>query len=232
MRRVPRQNKFIFMAGTALILIGIMLAGWPLMLKIQANMEQRRLDREFNQHNPDIPSAESLYRGEEENEGDEEEWVREYLEEYVYDHFPPTRIIIPEIELEVNVVEVNDLDIYAVQSNYPPGYFADDSFYRSVYPGMEGNVIIAGHRLGPAGEFEHLNRLQEGDLIFLQTPDVNYEYEVEWVKIIEPTELSDVQPTNYHALTLQTCQREGNNYSRYRLIVRAELAAIWRWVEP
>lgn len=235
MRRFPRislNNKFITAAGIALILIGATLAGWPLLLKIQADAEQRRLDRVFESYNPNVPSEQSFYEG---HTGDKEEKEKEqervYLDEYAYDHFPPTRIIIPSLDVRVNVVVATDLNIFEDRLNYPPGYYADKNFPRSAYPGQVGNVVIAGHRDGPAGYFLRLNRLKPGDLILLETPEATFEYEVLWTKIVEPADWSVVEPTSYNVLTLTTCQRVGTDYSAKRLVVRAEQVAVWRYVD-
>ena len=225
------RRRVIVALGTLLIFAGVAMIGWPVYLKIQADAEQRSLDEEFYSHNPNLPSELEFHRGlEREKDGEEPDsgpqWERVFIDSYTYNEFPPTKIVIPKLDVEANVIAVSNLDVYARRLNFPPGYYPD-----SAYPGQKGNIMIAGHRDGPAGYFLRVNRLVAGDIILLQTPDVTFEYEVEWTKIVEPTDWSALQPTDYHALTLQTCQRVGTDYAAKRLMVRARMTRIWYWQE-
>ena len=224
------RKRIIVAVGTLLIFAGLTMIGWPVYLKIQADAEQRQLDDVFYSHNPNLPSELEFHRGVE-REPEEEpdtgpQWERVFIDSYTYDQFPPTKIVIPKLDVEANVITVTNLDVYSRRLNFPPGYYPE-----SAYPGQKGNIMIAGHRDGPAGYFLRVNRLVAGDIILLQTPDVTFEFEVEWIKVVEPTDWSALQPTNYHALTLQTCQREGTDTSALRLIVRARMSRIWYWQE-
>ncbi|HEY6580386.1 MAG TPA: sortase [Rubrobacter sp.] len=89
------------------------------------------------------------------------------------------------------------------------------------------NVYIAGHRVGYPGTksnlvFWDLNRLQEGDEIFLTDSDgTRYTYRVFEKRIISPDDVSILRPIKgKNIVSLQTCTLP--DYS-HRLIVRGEL---------
>jgi sortase A len=69
-------------------------------------------------------------------------------------------------------------------------------------PGTDGNVGLAGHR---DGFFRALKDIQEGDTIELQTLDGRDTYRVERTSIVEPEDVSVLDPTPGRALTLVTC---------------------------
>src|SRR5580765_2154090 len=56
---------------------------------------------------------------------------------------------------------------------------------RTALPGLEGNVVLAGHR---DTFFRPLKDILEGDRITLQTPERAFEYVVEWTSIVKPTD--------------------------------------------
>jgi len=206
------KRTFALVIAVALIITGVALAGYPLYLTVQSRLEQRRLEKEFQAYVPyfepdlDIPGH------------DQPIWPdfgKVKLPQW--EEHPPTKVEIPAIDMEVNLVNILDMGIFARKLNQPPSYYP-----HSAFPGEIGNVSIAGHRNGPAGYFKNLDKLDPGDLIILHAPGVKYYYEVERVFIVEPTEVHVVAPTDYAALTLTTCQKVGNNTSAKRLIVRAK----------
>jgi len=89
-------------------------------------------------------------------------------------------------------------------------------------PGAEGNTGIAGHR---DGFFRGLKDIIRGDVIELDTLQGSDSYRVERVWVVDPDDVSVLDPTSTRALTLVTC------YPFYfvgsapkRFIVRAVLA--------
>lgn len=65
-----------------------------------------------------------------------------------------------------------------------------------------GNVGIAGHR---DSFFRGLKDVQTGDVVELQTLSGTWRYRVEWTKIVSPTDIDVLDPTDEPALTLVTC---------------------------
>jgi sortase A len=72
----------------------------------------------------------------------------------------------------------------------------------TAYPGESGNVGMAGHR---DTYFRALKDIRMGDEIQIQTATGLSRYEVDWVKIVAPTENKLLAPSAESALTLVTC---------------------------
>lgn len=69
-------------------------------------------------------------------------------------------------------------------------------------PGAAGNVAIAAHR---DTYFRNVRNIRNGDRIRMVTPKGTYEYIVDSLKIVEPTEVKVLDPTPHPAITLVTC---------------------------
>ncbi|GEM_PF-1340060 len=203
------KRRIIHAAATILIIAGVAMIGYPIFLRIQARLEQSRLEKAFNDRT-EIPHIDA---SDDEDNQQTPEWVEPSLPQW--DEFPPTQLEIAAIDLSVQIVAVSDMGIFARKLNHPPSYYP-----QSVFPGEAGNLLIAGHRGGPAGFFRRLNELKPGDEIILRAPGVDYCYEVEEVFIVEPTQVEVIAPLDYAAITLTTCQRVGKVTSAKRLIVR------------
>jgi sortase A len=120
---------------------------------------------------------------------------------------------IPKIGLEVAVLPGTG----AVALNRGVGHIAD-----TAVPGGDGNSGIAGHR---DGFFRALKDIDSGDLIQLETLAGRHSYRVERTWIVDPQDISVLEPTAVPSLTLVTC------YPFYsigpaseRFIVRATVA--------
>jgi sortase A len=127
---------------------------------------------------------------------------------------PPLAILrIPRIGVEVPVLEgTDDLTL-----NRGAGHIED-----TAKPGTDGNAGIAGHR---DGFFRGLKDIVPGDVIELETLGVTEVYRIERTWIVDPEDVSVLDPTPTRSLTLVTC------YPFYfvgsaprRFIVRAVLA--------
>jgi sortase A len=100
---------------------------------------------------------------------------------------------IPSLELEVPVYDGTTdavLDLAA-------GRIEDTAL-----PGTPGNVGIAAHR---DGYFRILKDIKVGDALVLDTPVALEQYRVEWIKITTPEDISVIDPTPGHAVTLVGC---------------------------
>lgn len=188
--------------GIIIVLIGIGIVAYPIQLKIHSNIEQKKFKKEFDQKKEDLRAEENL-----------EETIE-------YNSWPDTLMTIPDINVEAMVVEMeaSSIDVFASDPNHPPAHYRTTDF-----PGSKGNVGIAAHRTGPADYFRHLDRLNKGDLITLETSKGVHEYIIEKVFIIDPTDNSVIGSTNYGALTLTSCEREDGISNKKRIIVRAKL---------
>lgn len=98
----------------------------------------------------------------------------------------------------------------------------------SAYPGEIGNFIITGHSAGDIYSsnpykyiFSGLERLEEGDLIYVNYESVRYTYQIIRKTVVEPTDVAALTiETNQPLITLVTCTPLGT--SRYRLLVTGE----------
>ena len=62
--------------------------------------------------------------------------------------------------------------------------------------------MLAGHR---DTFFRPLKDIREGDVITLKTRDRDFDYVVESLSIVKPTDVQVIEPTGGHTLTLVTC---------------------------
>ena len=86
-------------------------------------------------------------------------------------------------------------------------------------PGTDGNLAIAGHR---DGFFRGLKDIAPGDLIELDTMQGKDTYRVERTWVVNPEDVSVLDPTSTRVLTLVTCYPfYFVGEAPYRFIVRA-----------
>ena len=98
----------------------------------------------------------------------------------------------------------------------------------SAFPGEIGNLVITGHSAGDIYSsnpykyiFSGLERLEDGDLIYVNYNSMRYTYQVFKKEVVEPSNVSSIiVDTDRPILTLITCTPLGT--SRYRLLVFAK----------
>jgi sortase A len=73
---------------------------------------------------------------------------------------------------------------------------------KSALPGKWGNVALAGHR---DTFFRPLRNIRVGDEIKFKTPERTFEYLVESMAIVAPTDMEVLEPSTGHDLTFITC---------------------------
>jgi len=83
---------------------------------------------------------------------------------------PPTRLIIPMLEIEATIETVGRTQGGAMES---PSNFRDVAWYKGgARPGEEGSAVIAGHldnAFGLSGVFKDLDTLTIGSYVYVQT---------------------------------------------------------------
>ena len=88
-------------------------------------------------------------------------------------------------------------------------------------PGESGNVAIAGHR---DGFFRPLEQIRTGQEIVLVTAEQSLRYLVDDVSIVDPLDVSVLEPSSQSMLTLITCYPfRYVGFAPDRYIVRARL---------
>ena len=129
---------------------------------------------------------------------------------------PPTLAIlrIPRLKLEVPVYDGTTDAVLDLAAGRIEG---------TALPGTTGNVGIAAHR---DGFFRVLKDIKEGDALVLDTPVATEQYRVEWIRITTPDDVSVIDATPGHAVTLVGCYPFYHvGAAPQRFIVRAVPAA-------
>jgi len=119
------------------------------------------------------------------------------------------RIQIPVIGVDAPVVEGDDWESLQQGAGHHIG---------SANPGERGNCVISAHNDIFGEIFRDLPELDLGDEILLHTASQAYRYEVTQKRIIEPTEVSVMEPTSSPVLTLISCYPYGVDTQRIVVI--------------
>ena len=136
------------------------------------------------------------------------------------------RLIIPKLNIDVPIHFGISLDeVMSAMNNGVAHYRIAGA---SAYPGEIGNLVITGHSAGDVYSsnpykyiFSGLERLDDGDLIYVNYDSVRYTYRVIKKEVVDPSNVAAlVVDTDKPLLTLVTCTPLGT--SRYRLLVTAE----------
>ena len=136
------------------------------------------------------------------------------------------RLIIPKLNVDVPVrFDVNVSDIMEAMNSGVAHYRIAGA---SAYPGEIGNFIVTGHSAGDIYSsnpykyiFSGLERLENGDLIYMNYNSVRYTYRVVKKQVVEPSDVAAlIVETDKPIITLVTCTPLGT--SRYRLLVTGE----------
>ena len=142
---------------------------------------------------------------------------------------PEPRLIIPKLNIDVPVHF--DIPLDEVMSAMNNGVAHYRIAGASAFPGEIGNFVITGHSAGDVYSsnpykyiFSGLERLEDGDLIYVNYNSVRYTYRVVKKEVVDPSNVAAlVVDTDKPILTLVTCTPLGT--SRYRLLVTAEQIA-------
>jgi sortase A len=122
------------------------------------------------------------------------------------------RIQIPAIGVDAPAVEGDDWEALKQGAGHHVG---------SVNPGESGNCVISAHNDIFGEIFRNLPDLDLGDEVFVHTTSQVYRYIVTQKRIIEPTEVSVMQPASSPVLTLISCYPYG--IDTHRIVVIGEL---------
>ena len=176
----------------ALLVGAVGTIGYPFYTNMLQERIQSRLDRQIS--SPELRQA--------------------YLDREIGVGDSLTRIVIPDINIDVVVVEGTTASALRAGA----GHYASTPL-----PCEIGNVAIAGHRTTYGRPFHNVDLLQPGSEITLQTPIGNCTYEVTKAPFtVRPTQTEILDNTPQEAtLTLTTCHPKGS--ARQRLVIKATL---------
>jgi len=188
--RTRRWLRRVLSGVSVLLLLGgVGLVGYPFATNMWQERIQTRLDEQIA--SPELQQA--------------------YKERKIETGDSLTRIKIPALDLDTVVVEgITPSALRAGAGHYP----------QTPLPCEGGNVSIAGHRTTFGRPFGNVDQLKPGDTIELTTPIGGCVYQVSRAPfVVEPSELSVIEPTGERSLTLTTCHPKGS--AAQRLVIRA-----------
>lgn len=111
--------------------------------------------------------------------------------------YPPTRLVIPRIELDAPVEETGSRQIKIRDTVYEqwlvPDKFAAGWNPNSAYPGVVGNTVLFGHNNARGKVFANLYRLEVGDEIILYSSSETFTYRVTDVMKLQEKDVSFAQ---------------------------------------
>lgn len=176
-----------------LLAIGLALLATFLALRIHSTVGSRAALRAFTNTSRADSSAQPELRG-----VDTSLWSEERIAAYkqsleVQADSPVAVLTIPRLSLAVAVFNRTDESVL----NRGLGRIAG-----TARPGEAGNIGIAGHR---DGFFRCLKDIQIGDTIELATLKGKTTYIVDETKIVQPEDVSVLEPRKASAVTLVTC---------------------------
>jgi sortase A len=189
LRSKPWVRRALSGLSVLLLLGGVALVGYPFFTNVWQDRVQDRLTRQLA-----TPQLEQAYRERRVGTGDS-----------------LTRVKIPRLGVDVVVVEGTTPSALRAGA----GHYAETAL-----PCEMGNFGVAGHRTTFGKPFANIDQLRPGDTIQVQTPVGGCEYRVSqdpWV--VDPGEMTVLDPTPDKALTFTTCHPKGS--AKERLIVRA-----------
>jgi len=125
------------------------------------------------------------------------------------------RIEIPTLGNAYNVVQGTD----EANLEEGPGHYPSTAF-----PGMGQTVAIAGHRTTYLAPFRFLNDLRPGDHIVVTMPYGRFTYAVQYLKVVQPTDIAVINDVGYERLVLSACNPLYS--AAQRLIVFARLRSV------
>lgn len=129
---------------------------------------------------------------------------------------------IPKLEIEDATVAIGGEDLSENLIQYPG----------TALPGKRGNSVVFGHSILPQfynpedylAIFSTLPTLDKGDLIEINYDGISYEYEVEDMFEVLPTDIQVLEQNSGDSfLTLVTCVPPGHPLKPKRLIIRARI---------
>lgn len=123
-----------------------------------------------------------------------------------------TRIVIPAIDVDAPVVEGDGWEELKMGVGHHIG---------SANPGERGNMVVSGHNDVFGEVLRRLGELMPGDEIIVYAGETPYRYLMREKRIVEPDEVSVMEPTTKATMTLVTCYPY--LIDTHRLVVIAEL---------
>jgi len=138
------------------------------------------------------------------------------------------RITIPSIDLDIVVVQ----GTATADLEKGPGHYPDTPL-----PGQGATTAFAGHRTTYLAPFRHLDALERGNEIDVETPYASFEYRVERLRIVEPSQVGILRDTGQERLVLTACHPLYSAAQRIAAVARLSqmsffTSGVGRWQDP
>ncbi len=137
---------------------------------------------------------------------------------------PGNVVIIPKINVNAPIILEPSIQEQAIQKSLQHGVI---HYAGTALPGERSNMALFGHSSNDWWEpgdykfvFALLDKLVVGDQVQVNYEQKKYVYQVTGSRVVEPTEISVLQPTSEPQLTLITCTPPGTSWKR--LVVTAK----------
>ncbi len=75
----------------------------------------------------------------------------------------------------------------------------------SAMPGVAGNIVLSAHNDIYGEIFRHLDKLVPGDEVVVSTGRQSYTYLINEIRVVDPTDVWVMDPTDHASLTLVSC---------------------------
>ena len=75
----------------------------------------------------------------------------------------------------------------------------------SAMPGVAGNIVLSAHNDIYGEIFRHLDKLVPGDEVVVSTGRQSYTYVINEIRVVDPTDVWVMDPTDHASLTLVSC---------------------------
>jgi len=151
------------------------------------------------------------------------------------ENWQPMQLIIPAINVDLITVGGGSVFDKALLDKGPTHFNDLSSMGLNVLgdlPNTErGNVAFAGYRAGRWNFFLNLDKLEEGDEIYLDVAGYRFVYSVEWIKIVDRYDWEPLETTDTPVITLQTGEPPHVANPDSRLMVRGSLVQVLRVIE-
>lgn len=125
---------------------------------------------------------------------------------------PPLRIVVPTRKVDLSIVEAPVVNGYWELSETTASHGVG-----SANPGQNGNIVVFAHARNEL--FGPLRDLKKNETIYILTKDRWFRYRVEETKLVDPSEVEHIKPSDTEQLTLFTCS---GFLDTKRLIVHAK----------
>lgn len=124
----------------------------------------------------------------------------------------PVRIVIPSLTIDLLVNKANVINGYWEVFPDKAGWGVE-----SGVPGQSGNTVVFAH--AKEGLFGPLRKIREGSKVYIMTKETWYEYSVDDIQEVFPTQTQVIEDSEEEILTLYTCSGFADSK---RLIVKAK----------